>query len=467
MNQIEMDIPAIEMTVNAKKLVPWISYLIFFAVLNETVFNVATPKIAEQFSLGLSGVSWIMTIFMIFFGICSIIYGKLSDLYSLKRLIVIGVVIYSVGSIIGFVFQSSYLLIIVARAVQGIGASAIPALIFVVVARYFPVAERGKIFGLITATVSFGIGLGPVIGGFVAGSLHWSFLFVIPLFTLIAIPFLRKELPEEKQGEGSVDIIGATLVGLTIGALMVYLTFSDWYYLAAFVILLAGFIISIRTTTNPFIDSSLFKNRLFRNGVIIGFSLFSIVIGVLFVIPLMLHEVHGLSTSEIGLILFPGAISSVVFGPIGGSLADRKGNNFVVVIGLGLLVASLILISLLMTISPWLVSASLLLLYVGFSLFQTALVNSVSQTLPVHKMGVGMGLFNLVSIISGAMGTALFGKILDGKWLAFRVFSVSSNAKTFAYCNLLILFSIVVILGGLLYLRSYQNLPKASQLVQE
>src|ERR1700730_4053393 len=125
MNLIEMDIPTIETTVNAKKLVPWISYLIFFAVLNETVFNVATPKIAAQFSLDSSGVSWIMTIFMIFFGICSVIYGKLSDIYSLRRLIVIGVIIYNIGSIIGFVFQSSYLLTIVARAVQGIGASAI------------------------------------------------------------------------------------------------------------------------------------------------------------------------------------------------------------------------------------------------------------------------------------------------------------------------------------------------------
>jgi DHA2 family metal-tetracycline-proton antiporter-like MFS transporter len=176
----------------------------------------------------------------------------------------------------------------------------------------------------------------------------------------------------------------------------------------------------------------------------------------------MLHDVHGLSTSEIGLILFPGAISSVVFGPIGGSLADRKGNNFVMVIGLSLLLTSLILISLLMTNSPWLVSASLLLLYVGFSLFQTVLVNSVSQTLPARETGVGMGLFNLVSIIAGAMGTALVGKILDGKWLAFRIFSVSSNSKAFAYSNLLILFSIVVILGGLLYLRSYRNLSQAS-----
>ena len=80
---------------NPKKLIPWIVYLIFFAVLNETVFNVSTPKLAEQFALSPSGVSWMMTIFLVFFGIGSVIYGKLSDIYSLRKLIVIGIVIYN------------------------------------------------------------------------------------------------------------------------------------------------------------------------------------------------------------------------------------------------------------------------------------------------------------------------------------------------------------------------------------
>src|SRR2546421_4441516 len=180
---------------NLKKLVPWIIYLIFFAVLNETVFNVSTPMIAKQFSLTPSGVSWMMTIFMVFFGIGSVIYGKLSDIYSLRSLIIIGIVIYNVASIMGFALQFSYPLVIVARAIQGIGASAIPALVFVVVARYFAESERGKIFGFITSTVSLAIGLGPVIGGFVAGTFHWAYLFLIPLLILISIPFFRRELP--------------------------------------------------------------------------------------------------------------------------------------------------------------------------------------------------------------------------------------------------------------------------------
>ncbi len=454
-----------EQTVNTKKLLPWISYLIFFAVLNETVFNVATPKISEQFSLTPSGVSWMMTIFLIFFGISTVIFGKLSDIYSSKRLIAIGVILYSLGSIMGFAVQFNYLLTITARAIQGIGAAALPALVFVVVARFFPAADRGKIFGFITSVVSIGIGIGPVIGGFVSAQLHWSYLFLIPLLTLIAIPFLSKILPQEERREGSVDLIGAGLVGLIVGMLVLYLNFNEWYYLAGLIVFLITFIVWIRSVKNPFIDPTLFKNQLFRTGVIVGFILFSAVIGILFVIPLMLHDVHGLSTSQIGLILFPGAISAVFFGPLGGSLADRKGNPFVVMIGLFLLVSSLVLISMLLGFSPWFICAALLLMYIGFALFQTALINSISQTLSNSETGVGMGFFNLVSIVSGAVGTALVGKLLDGKALAFRILPKSLQAETeksFSYSNLLLLISLVVVFGGLLYLWNYRNQPRPS-----
>jgi len=462
MTPVETGVENAMPSVNMKKLVPWIVYLIFFAVLNETMFNVSSPKIAEQFSLSPLGVSWMMTSFMIFFGIGSVIYGKLSDIFSLRRLILIGIVLYNAGSVMGFFVQSSYLLILAARALQGAGCSAIPALIFVAVARYFPADERGKVFGLLTSTVSLAIGLGPVIGGFVSGIWHWSFLFLIPLFTLVSMPFFRKELPEEPRREGGVDIVGAILTALTVGTLMLFLTFSKGYCLAAFVLLLIACILWMRGAANPFIEPSLFRNRPFRNGVMVGFALFSIVLGILFVIPLMLHDLDGLNPAKIGLILFPGAMSSVILGTFGGTLADKKGNSFVILLGTFLLLTSLILISILLSISPWFVCAALLLMYVGFSLFQIALINSVSQSLPTQETGVGMGMFNLVGIIAGAVGTALVGKVLAGKWLAFSIFSMGTYDKAAAYSNLMLVFSGGVAVGALLYLRSNRKqLPVA------
>src|SRR5262249_16273802 len=319
----------------------------------------------------------------------------------------------------------------------------------------------------ITSTVSLAVGLGPVVGGFVAGTFHWSALFLLPLFVLGAIPFFRRGLPQEPRRAGTVDIPGAVLVALTVGALVVFLNFGEWYYLAAFAVMLVLFILRTSTASDPFIKPSLFKNTKFRTGVIIGFCLFSVVIGVLFLIPLMLNDIHALNTSQIGLILFPGAISSVVFGPIAGNLADRKGNSLVVSIGLLLLIASMVLMSFLMGISALIVAAALLLTYVGFSLSQTAMINSVSQTLPEHETGVGMGLFNLVSIISGALGTALVGKILSGKWLEIPLVPALSMSHGFTYSNLLIAFSVIIVLGGILYLRSFRTVKEIKPITDE
>jgi len=445
-------------TMNPRRLVPWIVYLIFFAVLNETMFNVSTPMIAHQFTLTTSGVSWMTTIFMVFFGIGSVIYGKLSDIYNLGSLITIGVIVYVAGSLMGFAVRSSYPLVVVARAIQGMGGSAIPALVFVVAARYIEPAHRGRVFGIITSTVSLAIGFGPVIGGFVSARMSWSYLFLIPILVPVALPFLARELPREPRRQGTVDVLGAVLVALDLGALVVYLNFSVWFALVAFVVLLGLFILRIFTAADPFIRPSLFRNARFRNGVIVGFALFFCVLGFLFLIPLMLNEIHGLNPSQIGLLLFPGAISSVIFGPIAGRLADQRGNSFVVAIGLALLVISLLAISFLLSVSAYIIAAALLLNYVGFSLFQTAMANSVSLTLPAEETGVGMGLFNLAGTMAGAIGTTVVGKLLAGSLLNTRLLSLPTVSKGFAYSNLILVLAVIVILGGTLYLRAYRGI---------
>jgi MFS transporter, DHA2 family, metal-tetracycline-proton antiporter len=442
-----------------RKIVPWIAYLIFFAVLNETVFNVSTPKIAAQFSLSPSGVSWMMTVFMVLFGIGAVIYGKLSDIFSLRSLIRAGVGIYVGASLLGFAFRDSYPAVLLARALQGVGGSAIPALVFVVIARHFEVSERGGIFGMITSVVSLAIGFGPVIGGAVSSALGWPFLFILPVPILLALPFIDRILGKEARRPGRVDVLGAALTALMIGSLVTYLNLGAWQYLAAFALLALLFVARMRGAKDPFIEPRLFANAGFRSGLLAAFSLFSIVIGVIFVVPLMLSRVHGLETARIGLVLFPGAISSVLFGPLAGTLADRRGSGTVIAIGLALLVSGMLAMAFFLGASPIVVAAAMLLIYVGFALFQTAMVNAISQTLPPDEMGVGMGLFNLVGILSGAIGTAIVGSLLDSGRLSFALLPTSSSAKSLPFENLMLLFALVAVLGGGAYLRALRPRP--------
>ncbi len=440
-------------TLKEKQAIPWIVFLIFFAVLNETVFNVSTPAIAAQFSLSASEVGWVMTIFIVFFGMGSVIYGKLSDIFSLRRLIVFGVCVYCAGSLVGFGMRSFFPAVVAARALQGMGASAIPALIMVVVARYFPAERRGRVFGTLTSTVALASGTGPVLGGFVAGSLHWSYLFLIPLATLGSLPYFIRALPAEKGKKGSIDVLGALLTGAVVASLILFLSFSSWYFPVAGAAALALLILRINRAKNPFIDPALLKNRGFRSGMMAGFLIFGSSIGIIFLTPLMMNALHGLGTAEIGLIMFPGAISGIVFGTLGGALADKKGNRFVVALGLSALVASLLFICSVLEGTLWLISTSLFVTFVGFTLIQTGLINGVSQTLEVAQTGVGMGLFNLATFISAAAGTTFVGRFIDGGWLSVRVNPAVSGPDAFTYSNLLLIFAVLISLAGLVYFR--------------
>ena len=434
-----------------KKSVPWIYYVIFFAVLNESIFNVSTPSIAKQFDLDASGVSWVVTIFFIIFGIGMVIFGKLSDMYSVKKLITIGIVLYSFGSVLGFVLQSWYPAVIFSRAIQAAGGSAIPALIFVIVARFFSTIERAKMFGIITSTVSFAIGIGPVLGGYIVGTFHWSYLFLVTLPVLASIPFFQKFLPNEERRAGKLDFVGAVLLGIVVTTLILFTTETSLLYLLIALIALILFIVQIRRAKEPFVDPVLFMNPLYRNALIIGFLTFGTVISVMFVIPLMLTKMYSLNANSIGLILFPGAISAVIFGRVAGNMTVKRGSHFVVYLGLGLITTSLLLQS--SSIGLWVgyIGAALILLYIGFSFIQTALTESVTHILPVNQIGVGMGLFNMTATISGALVTALVAKAMELELFAFPFHPLIMDSHAFLYSNLILILSFLIVMSALLY----------------
>ncbi|OXM83419.1 MFS transporter [Paenibacillus rigui] len=434
-----------------KKSVLWIYYVIFFAVLNESVFNVSTPSIAQQFGLDAAGVSWVVTIFFIVFGMGMVIFGKLSDMYSIKKLITIGITLYTCGSVLGFVLQNWYAGVIIARAIQGAGGSAIPALVFVMVARFFTAEQRGKMFGIITSTASFAVGIGPVLGGYIAGSFHWAFLFLIPLPVFVAVPYFRKLLPQEQRKPGKLDFLGAILLGLAVSMVILFTTEGNGLYLIVALIALVLFIVQIRRVKEPFVEPALFTIALYRCALILGFLIFGTVMSVMFVIPLMLHKTYGLSTESIGLIMFPGAISAVLFGKVAGNLTVKRGSHFVVYFGLSLIALSLLLQSSSVGLWVWYIGAALVLMYIGFSFVQTALSESVTQILPKHQIGVGMGLFNMISTISGAVVTAFVAKVMEKEILNFPMHPLLTTANAYLYGNLILLLSFIVFSSALMY----------------
>ncbi|MET3508419.1 MFS transporter [Halalkalibacter oceani] len=394
-----------------KKLIFLICSVLLFSVMNGTMFMIAIPDIALSFSLSPSQVSWVVTGYIVIYAIGALMYGKLADIYPLKRLLTVGLSFFAFGSIFGF-FAPNFEGVILARIIQAAGASSIVALVFIVPIRYFP-EERGKVLGIVSSTMAFASGVGPVIGGFVAGALNWQYLFLISAFVLLTIPFFWKWMPDEQKNEGKVDILGAAFIALAVAALILFITLFNWWFLLGSILFFGLFTRRIMTHDNPFIRPDVFRNSSFRTTIFSGFLAIMTMFGMMFMLPLMLSEVNGLNTLYIGLTIFPAALTAAFAGNVAGSLSDRWGGKRVVYVAFMLMISGFLLLSTFSGSPAWVIGIVVLTSYIAFPFLQTGTASLISASLPKNEIGVGMGIYNLFNFMAGAFGGAIIGKMLD------------------------------------------------------
>lgn len=436
-----------------KKSFAWLSFLAFFSVLNETVFNVSLPDIAHHFSVSPSVANWVNTCFMIAFALGSVIYGTLSSTYGIKKLLLLGVITYSIGSMLGFLGHSYLSAVLAARFIQGAGASAVPGLIMVMVTRYIGADHRGKAFGLIGSVVALGEGIGPAIGGVLAGYIHWAYLFLIPMMTVISLPFFLTALPEEPSHKGNTDIGGILLLSIGIILFTLFTTNYHWIYLAASVLVLTGFAQQIRRAREPFITPSLFANRHFVLGTLAGSILLGSIAGFISMVPYMMRDVHHLSTAWIGsAILFPGTMSVIMFGILGGTLVDKHGTKLVFAAGLGLNICSFAMLILWGQESPWYMTGALVLVFGGLSFIKTVISTTVAEALSEEQAGEGMSMLSFACFLAEGIGIAVVGGLLTHGELLTRLLSAFTRGSVSSlYSSLMIIFIVVLLVGSIVY----------------
>lgn len=429
-----------------------LSFLAFFSVLNETVFNVSLPDIARQFGILPSAANWVNTSFILAFSIGMAVYGKLSDLYGVKKLLVIGIWLYGIGSLIGLLLNSYYPGVLAARFIQGAGIAAVPALLMLIVARYIEPDHQGKAFGLIGSVVACGEGIGPVIGGLISHYLHWSFLFILPMLTLLTLPFFIKTLPQEPSQKGKMDVIGATLLSLGILAFTLLTTSYQWEMVVISVLLFIGFSLRIRRVKDPFMEPSLFRRRTFIVGVVTGAILLGTVAGYVSMVPYMMKDVYAMPTNLIGVqILFPGTMSVVLFGMIGGKWVDQRGKLFTMSVGLSMITVSFLSIALFADRTPWLITIAMILNFGGLSFVKTVISASVAGSLHAEETGSGMGLLNFSCFLAEGIGVAVVGGLLTKPWLIPLLHTVEHTAASL-YSNIMLLLIAAIAIGGIVFL---------------
>lgn len=453
---MEKDSPNYVFT-DVKKAFLWLGFLAFFSVLNEMVFNVVLPDIAKDLGIAPSLANWVNTSFMISFAIGSITYGTISDQYGVKKLLLFGLLAYSGGSLLGVLAHSHFFVVIAARFIQGVGASAVPALIMVIVARYVKSEDRGKAFGIIGSLVAMGEGIGPALGGTIVHYVQWPVLFLIPMLTLFTIPFFLKELPNESVKGKKIDTWGIALLSCGIIIFTINITQYNWLYLAISFALFAGFTLHIHKVEQPFIEPRLLTNRKFIWGVLTGGILLGTVAGCITMIPYMMRDVHQLSASMTGWVIFPGTMSVVLFGLIGGSLVDKRGTTFVLWLGSSFILASFFIISLFADQTPWLVSAMLIVMFGGLSFVKTVISTSVAAALGPKEVGAGMGFLSFACFLAEGLGMAIVGGLLTKHILEYPLLSTIQNTKAYLYSNLLLVFIVAILIGITIYTVAYSR----------
>ena len=399
-------------TQHGERLLVVLFFTLILSVMNATMFNIALPELKQEFEISSSVVGWVMSGYIVVYAIGSVTFGKLADMFPLRRLLLFGLLFLAAGSMFGL-FAQTFWMVMLGRILQAVGASVIPAAAMIIPVRYFPVERRGRAMGMVATGLATGTAIGPIVAGFVAGALDWRFLFLLPLLMLLTLPFYFKYLIDEEPREVRFDWQGGLLLGLTIVGVLLAITWSDWRALLLGLLSGAWLIRHTLKAEEPFITRSLFANRAYRIAILVAFATTGTIFVIPFTMPLLLADVHGLTVGQIGMVLFPGALVAALLGRQVGRWTDERGSKTVFGLSAGFMALAFSLLVLLSGTSPYVVIAILLLAGVGQVGLQISLSNQVSATLPKESVGLGMGMFSMLNFISGATATTLVSKLLD------------------------------------------------------
>lgn len=402
-----------------------VALAVFVSVLTGSMVNVAIPAIRAEFGASASQVGWVVTGFALAYAVSVPLYGRVADLYGVRRVFVLGVLGFAAG---GFVcaLAPSLPLLILGRVVQAAGGAAIPALATVAVAKVLPPGKRGGAMGLVASSVGVGSAVGPVVGGVVGQLFGWRVLFVGSLgLALLLVPLALRALPGERTADARhFDLLGGVLLGLGAGLLLFSVTqgqaagfgaLSSWGSFLGGLLALAGFVGHIRRTPDPFVQPALFANREYVAALVVGFCAMFANLAALVFVPLLVIEVNRLSPGAAGLVLTPGAVALALLSPLSGRLSDRAGVRAPIVVGLVTMALALVFLSLVAGGSPFLIAVGAAGVGAGFAFVQSPTNNAAAGALPVGDVGAGLGLFSGAFFLGSGAGPALIGALLESR----------------------------------------------------
>jgi EmrB/QacA subfamily drug resistance transporter len=308
---------------------------LFLGALDQTIVGPVLPKISTQLN-GADFYTWVVTAYLVTSTAAIPVYGKLSDYFGRKPMLMIGIALFLVGSVLSGLSQTMWQLILF-RGVQGLGAGALFPISLAVIGDLFTPAERGKYQGLFGAVFGIAFLVGPFLGGFLTDSLSWHWIFFVNVpVGLVSLYLVVRLLPMVRpQGAVfSLDFLGVTTFIGAIVPVLVALTLAEngnWvdpyvlgWFAVGFIFLIAFIVVEARAT-DPMIPLDLFRNRTFSVSVVASFfAIFGFSTLIIF-LPLWFQIVKGESTTASGYMLLPFLFGLIFSSILAGQIASRTG----------------------------------------------------------------------------------------------------------------------------------------------
>jgi len=399
----------------------------FMAVLDATIVNVALSKLMSSFGVSVDRVEWVLTAYLLVFGVMLPTSGWLADHLGYKRIFLVGLVVFTSSS---FLCSLAWNLnaLIVFRILQGAGAGILMPVGMAIVTREFPPEKRGIALGFWSMAASASVSLGPAIGGYLIEHYSWHAVFDVNVPVGIvgmaaALVILREHKSEDVR---TFDIVGFVSLTAFLTSLLLALSNgnSAWntggwhstYIRTCFAVSAVALVVFLTTefsVEHPLIELNLFKNFNFAVSNVLmflfGFGMF----GSTFLLPIYLQNSLGYTALQAGLVFLPVGLLQMVSAPFAGLFADRSSPKIPALLGIMLMAFTFYQFSSLSFFSER--HDIMLPLYLrGIAmgiLFPPLMTLSISE-IANRKMAQASGLINVIRQLGGSFGVAVFGTIL-------------------------------------------------------
>ncbi|WP_198415141.1 MFS transporter [Cryobacterium tagatosivorans] len=387
----------------------------FMLILDITVMNVALPQLGRDLGLDSAAASWAITAYVIPFAGLLLFGGRLADLFGSRRVVLIGLVIFTAASLLaGFAADTSTLLL--ARAAQGIGAALLSPAALATVTGRFSGAERHRALATWGAVGAAGAAVGVLIGGLLTEGPGWRWIFFInvPIGIVVAV-LLPLVVPAVRvvRGGRRVDLIGALLATLGVGTLIYGITsFSTDLPPAGSLALIAAaavpfvlFVVRERTAKDPLLDLAIVGRRPMQAGIVVMLAASALLVGSFFLLSFVLQGHHGWSPLATGVAFLPVALATLVGAHLGGNLVAGKGARPVATAAFLLTAAGTATAALHLETIPLLIAGvSVAALGLGGA-FVAATTTAMSHVAP-QEMGIASAIINTFHELGVAVGVA-------------------------------------------------------------